>query len=86
MSNDVNSLDSVYLRSSQNSQPNSNASDMNGRKERRRVFRIARGDPSPAFQPQKSVLNKMPDFVEIAVVFALFLTVLLGRNDNVHSG
>ena len=28
----------------------------------------------------------MPDFVEIAVVFPLFLTVLLGRDDNVYSG
>ena len=28
----------------------------------------------------------MPDFVEIAVVFALFLTVLLGRDNNVYSG
>ena len=28
----------------------------------------------------------MPDFVEVAVVFALFLTVLLGRDDNVYSG
>ena len=27
----------------------------------------------------------MPDFVEAAVVFALFLTVLLGRDDNVYS-
>ena len=42
-------LDSVYLRSSQNSQPNSDASDMNSGKERGRVFRIACSDPSPAF-------------------------------------
>ena len=28
----------------------------------------------------------MPDFVEIAVIFALFLTVLLGGDDNVYSG
>ena len=28
----------------------------------------------------------MPDFVEIAVIFAPFLTVLLGRDDNVYSG
>ena len=28
----------------------------------------------------------MPDFVEVAVIFALFLTVLLGRDDNVYSG
>ena len=28
----------------------------------------------------------MPDFVEVAVVFALFLTVLLGRDNNVYSG
>lgn len=28
----------------------------------------------------------MPDFVEIAVIFALFITVLLGRDDNVYSG
>ena len=28
----------------------------------------------------------MPDFVEIAVIFALFLTVLLGRDDNAYSG
>ena len=28
----------------------------------------------------------MPDFVEIAIIFALFLTVLLGRDDNVYSG
>ena len=28
----------------------------------------------------------MPDFVEIAVIFALFLTVLLGRDDNIFSG
>ena len=42
-------LGSVYLRSSQNSQPNSNASDMNSRKERGRVFRIARSDSPPAF-------------------------------------
>ena len=25
----------------------------------------------------------MPDFVEIAVVFALYLSILLGRDDNV---
>ena len=28
----------------------------------------------------------MPDFVEVAVIFALFLTVLLGRDNNVYSG
>lgn len=28
----------------------------------------------------------MPDFVEVAVVFALFLTVLLGRDNNVYFG
>ena len=28
----------------------------------------------------------MPDFVEVAVVFALFLTVLPGRDNNVYSG
>ena len=28
----------------------------------------------------------MPGFVEIAVIFALFLTVLLGRDDNIYSG
>ena len=28
----------------------------------------------------------MPDFVEVAVIFALFLTALLGRDDNVYSG
>ena len=45
----ITMLDSVYLRSSQNSQPNSDASDVNSRKERGRVFRIARSDPPPAF-------------------------------------
>lgn len=28
----------------------------------------------------------MPDFVEISIIFALFLMVLLGRDDNVYSG
>ena len=28
----------------------------------------------------------MPDFVEISIIFALFLTVLLGRDDNIYSG
>ena len=28
----------------------------------------------------------MPDFVAVAVVFALFLTILLGRDNNVYSG
>ena len=28
----------------------------------------------------------MPDFVEVAVIFTLFLSVLLGRDDNVYSG
>ena len=28
----------------------------------------------------------MPDFVEVAVIFTLFLTVLLGRDNNVYSG
>ena len=28
----------------------------------------------------------MPDFVEISIIFALFLTVLLGRDNNVYSG
>ena len=42
-------LDSVYLRSSQNSQPNSDTPDMNSRKERGSVFCIARSDASPAF-------------------------------------
>ena len=47
--NAIHNLDSVYLRSSKNSQPNSDASDVNSRKERGRVFRIARSDPPPAF-------------------------------------
>ena len=46
---EIDHVDSVYLRSSQNSQPNSDASDVNSRKERGRVFRIARSDPPPAF-------------------------------------
>ena len=28
----------------------------------------------------------MSDFIEIAVVFALYLSILLGRDDNVYSG
>ena len=28
----------------------------------------------------------MPDFVEISIIFALYLSVLLGRDDNVYSG
>ena len=28
----------------------------------------------------------MPDFVEISIIFALFLTVLLGRDDNIYAG
>ena len=28
----------------------------------------------------------MPDFVEVAVVFALYLSILLGRDNNVYSG
>ena len=28
----------------------------------------------------------MPDFVEIAIIFALYLSILLGRDDNVYSG
>ena len=28
----------------------------------------------------------MPDFVEAAVIFALYLSILLGRDDNVYSG
>ena len=28
----------------------------------------------------------MPDFIEIAVVFALYFSILLGRDDNVYSG
>ena len=28
----------------------------------------------------------MPDFVEISIIFALFLTILLRRDDNVYSG
>lgn len=42
-------LDSVYMRSSQNGQPNSDAPDVNSGKERRGIFRVARGDTSPAF-------------------------------------
>ena len=28
----------------------------------------------------------MPDFIEIAVIFTLYLSILLGRDDNVYSG
>ena len=28
----------------------------------------------------------MPDFVEISIIFALLLSILLGRDDNVYSG
>lgn len=28
----------------------------------------------------------MPDFVEVAVVFALYLSILFGRDNNVYSG
>ena len=48
-------------------------------------FGITSGNSPPAFQDKETVLYQMTQFVEVFVVFTLFLAVLFWRNHGLHT-
>ena len=65
--------------------PESNASDLDGGKERSGVFRVAGGDSSPALKVEKGIFDKMAQLVKIPVVVALDFAVFPGRYHGLHA-
>ena len=58
---------------------------MDGGEEGRGVFGVPGGDASPTLEIQERILDEMPGFVEILVVFPHHLTVLFRRDHWLHA-
>ena len=78
-------LNSVYTRSSQNSTPNSNATNLHCCQKRCCSFGISSSNASPAFQVQKSIFHQMTKPIQVTVILPLLLAISLSRNDDIHS-
>lgn len=79
------SLNSVYTRSSQNSTPNSNATNLHCSQKRCCSFGISSSNASPAFQVQKSIFHQMTKPIQVTVILPLLLAISLSWNDDIHS-
>lgn len=78
-------LNSVYTRSSQNSTPNSNATNLHCSQKRCCSFGISSSNASPAFQVQKSIFHQMTKPIQVTVILPLLLAISLSWNDDIHS-
>ena len=78
-------LNSVYTRSSQNSTPNSNATNLHCSQKRCCSFGISSSNASPAFQVQKSIFHQMTKPIQVTVILPLLLAISFSRNDDIHS-
>lgn len=81
----ANELNSVYTRSSQNSTPNSNATNLHCCQKRCCSFGISSSNASPAFQVQKSIFHQMTKPIQVTVILPLLLAISLSWNDDIHS-
>ena len=79
------SLNSVYTRLSQNSTPNSNATNLHCCQKRCCSFGISSSNASPAFQVQKSIFHQMTKPIQVTVILPLLLAISFSRNDDIHS-
>ena len=79
------SLNSVYTRSSQNSTPNSNATNLHCSQKRCCSFGISSSNASPTFQVQKSIFHQMTKPIQVTVILPLLLAISFSRNDDIHS-
>ena len=57
---------------------------MDGSEEGGRVFCVAGGNASPAFEVEEGIFDQVAQFVEIPVVIALDFAVFPGRYDHLH--
>lgn len=78
-------LNSVYTRSSQNSTPNSNATNLHCSQKRCCSFGISSSNASPTFQVQKSIFHQMTKPIQVTVILPLLLAISLSWNDDIHS-
>ncbi|BBL35209.1 hypothetical protein Nstercoris_01471 [Nitrosomonas stercoris] len=60
-------------------------SNLYSSKERRSVFSISCSNATPSFEMQKSILDKMPQFIQFFIIRSLYLSVFLRRNNHFHS-
>ena len=81
----INSLNSVYTRSGQNSTPNSNATNLHSSQKRCCSFCISSSNASPTFQVQKSIFHQMTKPIQVTVILPLLLAISFSRNDDIHS-
>ena len=81
----MKSLNSVYTRSSQNSTPNSNATNLHSSQKRCCSFCISSSNASPTFQVQKSIFHQMTKPIQVTVILPLLLAISFSRNDDIHS-
>ena len=78
-------INSVYTRSSQNSTPNSNATNLHCSQKRCCSFGISSSNASPTFQVQKSIFHQMTKPIQVTVILPLLLAISLSWNDDIHS-
>ena len=81
----LQTLNSVYTRSGQNSTPNSNATNLHSSQKRCCSFCISSSNASPTFQVQKSIFHQMTKPIQVTVILPLLLAISLSRNDDIHS-
>lgn len=71
--------------SSQDREPEGNATDVNGGKEGSGILSEASGNASPTLEVEEGVFDQMAQFIEVTVVFALNEAVFPGRDNRRHA-
>ena len=66
-------------------QPQHEASNLRGRKERRQPFGVARSDAPPLLDVQKGILDEMPLLVEMSIILTQHFSVLSRRDHRPHA-
>ena len=49
------------------------------------ILGVPSGNAAPLLQMQESILDKMPEAIEICIILSLYLPVLFGWNHNLHT-
>ena len=58
---------------------------MDGGEEGCGIFGVSCGNAAPALQVQEGIFHQMAEFIKVCVVFSLFDTVFLRRDNRIHA-
>ena len=65
--------------------PDSNTANVDGGEERSGMFGVSGSNTAPTLEMQEGIFDQVAEFIQVAVVFALHLAILLGRNYDLHA-